>query len=96
MFTVAVSAYTVTDSNGCCQTSFCVIMFSSPRNNTLLCPNIDQLFELSAFQSQNRDVYTVYMSLIRITCMMINFKFNFLNIIERDVYCSWSLQMFIS
>lgn len=30
MFTVAVSAYTVTDSNGCCQTSFCVIMFSSP------------------------------------------------------------------
>lgn len=49
MFTVAVSAYTVTDSNGCCQTSFCVIMFSSPRNNTLLCPNIDQLFELSAF-----------------------------------------------
>lgn len=49
MFTVAVSAYTVTDSNRCCQTSFCVIMFSSPRNNTLLCPNIDQLFELSAF-----------------------------------------------
>lgn len=49
IFTVAVSAYTVTDSNGCCQTSFCVIMFSSPRNNTLLCPNIDQLFELSAF-----------------------------------------------
>lgn len=49
VFINRVSAYTVTDSNGCCQTSFCVIMFSSPRNNTLLCPNIDQLFELSAF-----------------------------------------------